>query len=133
VAWDVDRKDWRTFRLDRMRETRSVGHRFRARPLPADDIAAYVAARTRQVQMRTTGRVLVHAPAERVERLMGPWIHGSVESLGPRLCRVRIGARAPGDLAFWLGALDADFEVEDSPELAAAVRVIAERYRAAIA
>ena len=34
------RDDWRTFRVDRMSETRSVGHRFALRDLPAEDIAA---------------------------------------------------------------------------------------------
>jgi hypothetical protein len=31
-------------------------------------------------------------------------------------------------IAFWLGVLDVDFEVVDSPELAAAVRRVADRY-----
>ncbi|MFN8194269.1 MAG: WYL domain-containing protein [Nocardioidaceae bacterium] len=132
VAWDVERADWRTFRLDRMRETRSVGHRFRARELPAEDIAAYVAAKTRQVQMRTTGRVVVHAPADRVEQRMGSWLQGAVEDLGPHRCRVSIGARDVETLAFWLGALDADFEVEGSPELVDAVAALARRYAAAV-
>jgi hypothetical protein len=82
--------------------------------------------------MRTTGRVVVHAPAERVQQRMGSWIQGSVEVLGPDRCRVSIGARDPDNLAFWLGAMDADFEVEDSPDLAAAVRALAERYAAAV-
>ena len=129
---DVERADWRTFRLDRMRETRSVGHRFRARELPAEDIAAYVAAKTRQVQMRTTGRVVVHAPADRVEQRMGSWLQGAVEDLGPHRCRVSIGARDVETLAFWLGALDADFEVEGSPELVDAVAALARRYAAAV-
>src|SRR6185369_4944435 len=33
VAWDLDRADWRTFRVDRMREGMSAGPRFSARPL----------------------------------------------------------------------------------------------------
>ncbi len=41
---------------------------------------------------------------------------------------MQIGARSPEDIAFWLGVLDADFEVDDSPELADAVRRTAERY-----
>jgi hypothetical protein len=41
---------------------------------------------------------------------------------------VQIGARSPQDIAFWLGVLDCDFEVEDSPELADAVRLLSERY-----
>ncbi len=39
-----------------------------------------------------------------------------------------MGARTHGDLAFWIGILDADFEVVDSPELADAVERLATRY-----
>src|SRR6478735_3211427 len=46
VAFDLERDDWRTFRCDRMSQTRSVGHRFRLRELPAEDIAAHVASKT---------------------------------------------------------------------------------------
>jgi predicted DNA-binding transcriptional regulator YafY len=128
VAFDLARDDWRTFRVDRMGDTRGVGHRFRARELPAEDIAAYVASKTRQVQMKVSGRVIVHASAAFVEERIGTWTQGSIEPLGEDRCRVQIGARSPQDIAFWLGVLDADFEVEDSPELADAVRLISARY-----
>jgi predicted DNA-binding transcriptional regulator YafY len=128
VAFDVVRDDWRTFRVDRMSQTRSVGHRFRARELPAQDVAAYVASKTRQVQMKVTGRVVVHAPASVVEQRMGSWTQGSIEPLGEDRCRVQIGARSPEDIAMWLGFLDVDFEVDDSPDLAAAVRRLSDRY-----
>ena len=128
VAFDLGRDDWRTFRVDRMNETRGVGHRFRARDLPAEDIAAYVASKTRQVQMKVSGRVIVHASATFVEERIGTWTQGTIEPLGEARCRVQIGARSPQDIAFWLGVLDADFEVEDSPELADAVRLISARY-----
>jgi predicted DNA-binding transcriptional regulator YafY len=132
VGFDLGRDDWRIFRIDRMSETRGVGHRFRARELPAEDVAAYVAARTRQVQMEVSGRVVVHAPASFVEQRIGPWTEGSIEPLGEDRCRVQIGARSPQDIAFWLGVLDCDFEVEDSQDLADAVRLISERYARAV-
>jgi predicted DNA-binding transcriptional regulator YafY len=133
VAWDVERGDWRTFRIDRMSEARSVGHRFSPRPLPADDIAGYVAAKTRQVQMKVRGRVRVDLPARIVEARMGSWIEGSIEALGDDRCLIQLGGRSVEDIAFWLGILDADFEVVDSPELAAAVQRIASRYAQAVA
>jgi hypothetical protein len=58
---------------------------------------------------------------------MGSW-GGSVEPLGPDRCLLQLGGRSAEDVAFWLGVLDADFEVVDSPELAVAVRRIADRY-----
>jgi len=129
VAFDLERADWRTFRVDRVGDPRSVGHRFAARELPAEDIAAYVAGKTRQIQLKAFGRAIVHAPADQVAGRFGPWLdRASVESLGPNRCRVELGGRSVEDIAFWLGILDCDFEVVDSPELATAVSRLAERY-----
>jgi predicted DNA-binding transcriptional regulator YafY len=128
VAFDVERDDWRTFRVDRIDEARSVGHRFALRELPADDIAGYVATKTRQVQQKVRGRVIVHLPATEVTARMGDWAEGSIEPLSPERCLMQIAGRSVEDIAFWLGVLDADFEVVDSPELAAAVRRVADRY-----
>jgi predicted DNA-binding transcriptional regulator YafY len=126
VAYDLERSDWRTFRLDRLTESRTVGHRFALRPLPAEDIAGYVAQKTRQVQQKVVGRVVVQAPADEVAARLGAW--GTVEPDGPERCRVQLAGRSAEYLAFWLGALDVDFAVVDSPELAAAVARLADRY-----
>src|SRR3984885_13752490 len=90
VAFDLERDDWRTFRADRMAGPSTSGHRFTLRPLPADDIAGYVAARTRQVQMKFTGGVIVQLPATEVEARMGSW-SGSIEPLGPGSCLLQLG------------------------------------------
>jgi hypothetical protein len=81
--------------------------------------------------MKHVGQVIVHASPSSVEQRMGDWTQGVIEPIGDDRCRVRIAARSPHDIAFWLGALDVDFEVEDSPELADAVRRIAHRYASA--
>ena len=71
----------------------------------------------------------MHAPAEQVAQRIGPWLEGgSVEPLGPDRCRVKLGGRSVDEVAFWLGVLDCDFEVDDSPELAEALRRVGERY-----
>jgi hypothetical protein len=44
---------------------------------------------------------------------------------------VLLGSDNLESLAVWLGVLGADFRVEDAPELAAYLRVIADRYRRA--
>ncbi len=132
VAYDLVRDDWRTFRLDRMSGTRSVGHRFRARPLPEEDVAAYVARKTRQARRHVSATVRVHAPADRVERRLGSWNVETVEVVDADTCLVRLGGGSMADIAFWLGMLDADFEVVDSPGLAEAVRNLAERYARAL-
>jgi predicted DNA-binding transcriptional regulator YafY len=133
VAFDLERDDWRTFRVDRLSEPRSVGHRFAARALPAEDIAGYVAEKTRQVQLKVRGRLIVRASAAEVESRIGPWAEGSIEALAPDRCLVQLGGRSVEDIAFWIGILDVDFEVVDSPELTAAVERIADRYARATA
>ena len=129
VAFDPQRDDWRTFRVDRLRETRSTGHRFKLRPLPAEDVAAWVASKIRTVQQKAIGKALVRMPADDVLRRLGPWLEGGgVEPRGDDACLVTLGATSYADLAFWLGVLDADFEVVDSPELTEAVARLAQRY-----
>lgn len=42
VAFDLERDDWRTYRVDRILSTPGERQRFAARPLPAPDLAEYV-------------------------------------------------------------------------------------------
>lgn len=44
VAWDLGRDDWRTFRLDRLREVELAGAQFTPREIPGGDAAAYFSA-----------------------------------------------------------------------------------------
>ncbi len=132
LAFDVQRQDWRTFRIDRMSEVRPMGHRFVERELPTSDVAAYVAERTQQVRMKVSGTVIVHAPAEEVRELVGAWRYSAIEPLDEFSCRLGVGGTSLESLAFWLGVLGADFEVVDSPELAGAVRRLGQRYARAV-
>jgi hypothetical protein len=55
-----------------------------------------------------------------------------VEPLGDDRCAFEPGSDHPQMLALYLGMLDADFEIIDSPELVAALRQLADRYHRAI-
>ena len=55
-----------------------------------------------------------------------------VESLGDDRCAFEPGSDHPQMLALYLGLLDADFEIVDSPELVDALRELAGRYQRAI-
>ena len=78
VAWDVERDDWRTFRVDRIRPRTPTGPRFTPRDLPDDDVAAYVSGRVSAAAWRYRARVTVHAPAEVVAERINPAV-GTVE------------------------------------------------------
>src|SRR5215470_14551135 len=132
VAWDTDRDGWRTFRADRIEPRTPAGPRFTPRALPPDrEIAAQVARGTGEATWRYRARVIVHAPAAHVRGRMP--IPVEVESLGENQCVFEPGSDHPEMLALYLGMLDADFTIVDSPELAAALRRLAERYQRAIA
>ena len=130
VAWDLDREDWRTFRVDRIREGMSPGPRFTPRPLTDAEVQALVSRGVPVEARRHQARVLVQtAAADLVERF-GPWV-GTVTPLDEGSCILETGADDLEMLAGYLGLLGADFSVSGPPELVAAVRALAARYAAA--
>lgn len=130
VAWDLDREDWRTFRLDRLRPRTPNGPRFRPRALPGGDIAAFLAGRLRGTDGSTTawpceGRVIVDLPVAELT----PYVHdGVVEEVTPTRSRVQLGAWSWPALAARIGQLDAEVEVVGPDQLRDAFAVLAERF-----
>ena len=74
--------------------------------------------------------MVVHAPAEYVRARLP--IPADVQPLDDDRCTFDPGSDHPQMLALYLGMLDADFEVVDSPELVDALRELAARYRRAV-
>jgi predicted DNA-binding transcriptional regulator YafY len=127
VAWDVDREDWRTFRVDRLSNPVGVGLRFAEREPPGGDAAAFVRKGTRAVRWTFMVKLKVKAPADAITEKLGPAAE-SVEMLDDDSCLVTIGAQSAEQMAPWLGFLGADFEVVDSPQLVTELRALAGRY-----
>jgi predicted DNA-binding transcriptional regulator YafY len=131
LAWDNDRDDWRTFRVDRIELRTPAGPRFTPRSLPPDhEVAARVARGIGEATWRYRARVIVHASAAHVRGRLP--IPVDVEQLGEDRCTFQPGSDHPQMLALYLGMLDADFEIVDAPELVDALRELADRYRRAI-
>ncbi len=122
VAWDVDRADWRTFRVDRLTDPRSTRFRFEQREVPGGDAAAFV--RTQLDSMPTRYQVEVHirAPAPAVERVVSSW--GTVDPVDEGSCRLRMSVDELQWPAMVLAAVGADFEIAEPPELLKSVRQI---------
>jgi predicted DNA-binding transcriptional regulator YafY len=129
VAWDLDRGDWRTFRVDRMTPRAPTGPRFTPRPLPAPDVATYVARSFRAPAWPCQGEVILHAPADLVRQWAGS--QAMVEELAPDRCRVVAGSWSWGGLAAWLGMFDVELEILGPAELRRAAATLAGRYAAA--
>jgi predicted DNA-binding transcriptional regulator YafY len=126
VAWDRDRRDWRTFRIDRLKRPASTGVRFTPRDPPARDAAAYVAQSISAAPNRYEARVTLHAPAEAIrKRVPSRW--GAVEPIDDRTCVYRTGDYDIEWLALRVVMLGVDFEVHEPPELVEQLLVLAER------
>jgi len=132
LAFDLDKKEWRTFRVDRITGQPRAAGRLRPRPLPAEDVAAYVSQSISSEVYRFRAEVTFHAPAEEVaSKLSG--LAGRIEPLDAQRCLVHTGAESLEGLAFHLSFLGFEFEVHRPPELIEHLRTVSERLARAAA
>jgi predicted DNA-binding transcriptional regulator YafY len=131
LGWDLDRRDWRTFRLDRITELTVPGTTFAPRELPPDGAASFVQASARVPLRRHQGVVRFHAPVELVsERLMAD--AGSLEPLDEHACRYVTAVDSWEWLSVTLAMVGVPYTVEGPPELIAHTRELAARIAAAV-
>ncbi|MFJ8579925.1 helix-turn-helix transcriptional regulator [Micromonospora sp. NPDC093277] len=127
MARDVDRDDWRTFRLDRMREVVATTWRFRAREHP--DPVAYVQRSVAEAPYRYLARVRLHATPDQVREWVPPQV-GRVEDDGDGWCVLVVGGENLDWLAAQVARLGFDAEVLEPPELREAAARLARRLAA---
>jgi hypothetical protein len=130
VAWDLDRADWRTFRLDRLSPRVPTGPRFARREVPGGDVRAFVAARFSGSDeggaWPCVGWVELSAEATAV----APFVEdGVVVDLGPGRSRLELGSWSWVALAARVAAFDADLVAVGPRELVEACGVVAARLR----
>ncbi|RIK16080.1 MAG: transcriptional regulator [Acidobacteria bacterium] len=130
LAFDVDKGDWRSFRLDRVEVGRVHATTFRFTPREAPDPVEYIRDSVIRSPYRYVARLRIHAPLDDVAARV-PQNAGQLTDLGDGTCELETGAETLDYLAIetlWLGV---DFEVLDPPELRDRVREIAARLRSA--
>ena len=129
IAWDLDRADWRSFRLDRLAAPVATGAHFRPREIPGGDPVLWLRSRIAGISPKYAVSVLLEAAPEQVSAVVGQW--GTVEPAPgePAKCRLRMTV---DDLAWPIMVLvtvDAPFTVEAPPELRDRARAAAETLR----
>ncbi|KRD16292.1 MULTISPECIES: helix-turn-helix transcriptional regulator [unclassified Streptomyces] len=132
VAWDLDRADWRTFRVDRLTPRPPHGPRFDPREPPAQDLAGYVSegVSTHAYAVRAAVRLL--APlAEAAERVSPS--AGTLEPDGEGACVLRTGAASLDVMVIHVMMAGLEFEVLEPVELNDAIRTARDRLDAALA
>jgi predicted DNA-binding transcriptional regulator YafY len=125
VAWDADRKDWRTFRVDRIQPRLITGLHFTPREPPARDLAAYVARGVWHAPP-CRARIKLFASAEVAAERWPPAI-GLIEPIDERSCFFEVGAASFESLAAHITSFGVDFEVAHPPELVDHVRQLSSR------
>ncbi|NEC31531.1 YafY family transcriptional regulator [Streptomyces sp. SID8111] len=127
VAYDLDRADWRTFRVDRVSEPFATGARFAPRELPTGDAAEYLRRSMHRHQESYALDVTFAAPADVVAPQLPPWL-GTPEPQDEHSCRLRVTV---GDAKEWMAVrlllLGHDFTVHGPEELVDCVRELGAR------
>ncbi|MEU3553784.1 helix-turn-helix transcriptional regulator [Streptomyces fragilis] len=129
VAFDVERSDWRTFRVDRLHPRTPTGPRFTPRDLP-EEAVDQVRRGVSSAGWRYRAQVVVHAPAEQLADRINTAI-GTITLIDDTSCLLNTGADSIEALAVHLGLLGLDFTVTEPAELVELVRALAERYHRA--
>ena len=111
VAFDLDRQDWRTFRVDRAKQVRRTGHTFVPRPLA--DPRKLVTQAISAAGYRYRAMVKFQASVEEVSKRVSPRVGSVAGSEGHATLEVGV------DDAVWLTGyligLGLPFEVEAHP------------------
>jgi len=127
VGLDLDRADWRTFRLDRMSDPALTGHRF-VRTAEPDTAAMVIDARARAPYAFQAEVLLRAEPADAAREISSAV--GSVEGVkGGTL--LRIGANDLDWIARYIASLPFESEVRHPPALRVALRAVGLRLAAA--
>lgn len=121
VAFDVERSDWRTFRVDRVMSVTPTGHRSRLENPP--DATVLVSRSVSVAPYRYEARVLVSAPQEVIRRRI-PATVGMLHAHGPAACLLTTGSDDIDALAGHLVSLGVRFEVLEPPELRQRLRLV---------
>lgn len=133
VAYDLDRGDWRTFRVDRISDARQTGSRFGARRLPFDDVADYVrtAVSTAGRSSELRAEMIIHAPAEQLRDRFGRW--AEITEVDAGSCRLIMTSDSLDWPLFAAATAGAPVTFVSPPELARAAREWSDRLGSAAA
>lgn len=131
LGYDVRAEEWTIHDAAGISLRTPAGALFEQRPLPAEDLDAYVAQRVPQAQLWShLARADVVAPAAEARRALAP-AEGIVTGTSESTSQVWVGGTSWRAVALTLLRLDSDFTVTEPPELVEELSVLAVRCRSA--
>jgi predicted DNA-binding transcriptional regulator YafY len=133
AAWDRDREEWRTFRVDRIDTGTGLtrGARFKPRQLP-DDLATYVSRSIAATPYASVVRLRLTGSVEELRERVPRWM-GALEPIDDGSCVLTIGADTYEAAAVYAVHLGVDFAVIEPKEALEPMRAVAQRLLRAVA
>ncbi|MFE3104210.1 helix-turn-helix transcriptional regulator [Nocardia tengchongensis] len=128
TAWDIDREDWRTYRVDRLTPRTPTGPRFTPREAP--DPAAQVSRGVTSAPYRHRARLTLLAAAEQAAEVISPTV-GVLEAIDANTCILHTGGDTLDAIAVYVATFGFEFRVIEPPELADHIREMAARLQRA--
>ncbi len=132
VGWDVEKKDWRTYRVDRLHPRIPNGPRFTPREAPEVDLAGWVSHGVSTAAYRYQARITLEVSAAVAADRIPPTV-GVIEAIDEGHCLLRVGSNSLDEIAVYTGLFGFEFRVHEPPELIDHLRALADRVTAAIA
>jgi predicted DNA-binding transcriptional regulator YafY len=126
LAFDVERDDWRIFRLDRLSGAVATGARFTPRVPPGGDATEYVTQKMYDSAPTYRAHATLHLPVELARARLADFA-GDLSALDDGSCTWHSVEDTIDYLAFRLTSLGCDFTVHGPPELVEHLRGLAER------
>ena len=128
VCWDVQRADWRTFRVDRL--TNFFGTRVTSPPrdLPAETAAEFVAVAHGMLRIRMHAIVHMQLPLADMQAHFGPWA-GTASAVSDTVTAWPIGGQTVEEMFSSLAWIPAgvDYEITGNEEFSAWLKETAAR------
>jgi predicted DNA-binding transcriptional regulator YafY len=131
VGWDTGRRDWRTYRVDRIRPRIPAGPHFTPRQAPDADLAGYLTHGVSTAPYRYQARITLYTPAETAAERIPPTV-GVIEAAGPHTCLLHTGSNSLDELAVYVALFGFRFRIHQPPELIAHIRDLTARLTGAI-
>jgi predicted DNA-binding transcriptional regulator YafY len=126
VGWDTDRRDWRTYRVDRIRPRIPTGPRFTPRQAPDVDLAGYLSHGISTAAYRYQARITLHTPAQTAAERISPTV-GVIEAIDPQTCVLYTGSNSLDEIAVYVALFGFRFRVHEPPELITHLRNLSAR------
>lgn len=120
AAWDLDRADWRTFRVDRITSTPKPGDLFTPRE-PPEDLAQLVSRSISTKAYRYQAKLKIKGARDEVAQRIPPWV-GVLEPIDAKNSLLTIGADTPEAVAAFIVHAGVEFTLLEPAELAEPIR-----------